>query len=344
VSASNGVEEVVDAQVVEEIPTVPNVGALVPTGGASLAVAPQVQPTELVERLEAIKQAQQTAMVQDVDYGVIPGTKSKPTLLKPGAEKLSVLFQLDIQLVNEKMWGPDDHLTVISRATVFHAPTGARMGGGEGICTTREKKYGKRKQDRACPACGETAIKKSKYPPRSNPQADPGWYCFAKVGGCGAEFAADDPKITSQPLGEIENPDLPDTWNTVVKMAAKRARVDAVLAVTGASALFTQDVEDDRPSTDQEPQRQEPPRPLLDDEKFGHLRDGIRALGLNYAEINHTLGAFGANGLMANTPEAVDAALRALHPDQAVKVMAHLEKVAQDREATAPQGGGEANA
>jgi hypothetical protein len=47
-----------------------------------------------------------------------------------------------------------------------------------------------------------------------------------------------------QEVGEIENPDLPDLWNTVLKMAEKRARVDAVLAVTGASALFTQDAED----------------------------------------------------------------------------------------------------
>jgi hypothetical protein len=320
------------------------VGAMIPTGGAVMAVAPQVEPTDLVARLRAIEEVQSTAMKEDVDYGVIPGTGGKPTLLKPGAEKLSVLFQLDVQIVNEKIWGPEDHLTVISRATAFHAPTGARMGYGEGICTTREKKYGKRKQDRTCPTCGSTAIKKSKFPPRNEPQADPGWYCFAKVGGCGAEFAADDRQITSQPLGEIENPDLPDTWNTVVKMAEKRGRVDVVLAVTGASALFTQDIEDGQSSPDQERAPEpDPPRPQLDDEKFGFLRSGIQKLGLNYAEINHTLGAFGANGLASNTPPAVDAALRALTIDQAVKVMAHLEKVAQDRDATAPQGGGEAN-
>jgi hypothetical protein len=251
VSTDNGATETIDGTA-EELPTVPNVGALIPTGGAKLAVAPQVQTSDLVERLDAIKQAQADAMVKDTDYGVIPGT-GKPTLLKPGAEKLSVLFQLDVQIVNEKIWGPDDHLTVIARATAFHAPTGTRLGYGEGLCTTREKKYGKRKQDRACPACGKDTIKKSKYPPRGAPEGtDPGWYCYSKLGGCGAEFAADDQKIISQPLGEIENPDIPDTWNTVIKMAEKRARVDVVLAVTGASALFTQDVEDGQSSPDQE--------------------------------------------------------------------------------------------
>jgi hypothetical protein len=173
-------------------------------------------------------------MKDGVDYGRIPGV-DKPTLLKPGAEKLGVLFQLDIQLANEQSWGPGDHLTVVSRATVYHAPTGARLGYGEGLCTTREKKYGKRKQERTCPVCGVAAIIKGKV------EYGGGWVCFKKKNGCGAKFRDDDPVITGQEVGEVENPDLPDTWNTVLKMAEKRARVDAVLAVTGATARFTQD-------------------------------------------------------------------------------------------------------
>lgn len=41
-----------------------------------------------------------------------------------------------------------------------------------------------------------------------------------------------------------ENPDIADTWNTVMKMAKKRAFVDAVKSTTAASDIFTQDVED----------------------------------------------------------------------------------------------------
>jgi hypothetical protein len=218
----------------------------------ALAVMPVVTAEELVGRLGVIKEAAERAMTEGVDYGEIPGT-NKPTLLKPGAEKLGVLFQLDVQLSNEKRWGPGDHLTVTSHATVFHAPSGSRLGYGEGVCTTRERKYAYRNQDRACPECGANTIKRSKFPPRDNPQADPGWYCFGKIGGCGANFAAGDERITGQPVGEIDNPDLPDLWNTVVKMAEKRARVDAVLAVTGASALFTQDIEDQGPAPPAEP-------------------------------------------------------------------------------------------
>ena len=69
--------------------------------------------------------------------------------------------------------------------------------------------------------------------------------CFKKRDGCGAKDQDGDPAIEGQTVGKVDNPDLPDTWNTVTKMAAKRARVDAILAVTGASALFTQDAGDE---------------------------------------------------------------------------------------------------
>jgi hypothetical protein len=201
----------------------------------SLSITPQVSASELVSRLDVIREAMTTAMQRDVDYGVIPGT-DKPTLYKPGSEKLSVLFQLDVQLSNEKHWS-GDHLTVESKATVFHAPTGARLGFGEGMCSTRERKYAYRTAQRVCPKCEAPAIIKGKE------QYGGGWVCWKKRGGCDSKFRDGDPLIEEQETGEVENPDLPDLWNTVVKMAEKRARIDAVLAVTGASALFTQDLD-----------------------------------------------------------------------------------------------------
>lgn len=244
----NDHDETIDGDAIEE-----EAGG-VRTSGTTMVAAPapppaapsvtaQVSADELGQRLQVITEAMDNEMKVGTDYGVIPGT-DKPALFKPGAEKLSVLFELDIQVRNVKAWGPGEHLTVESQAIVYHVPSGARLGSGEGLCSTREKKYGKRRQDRFCPECGEHHIKRSKYPPKGEPEAEPGWYCFEKVGGCGSNFPAEDPRIKDQVIGEIENPDMADTWNTVVKMAAKRAKVDAVLAVTGASALFTQDVED----------------------------------------------------------------------------------------------------
>jgi len=51
----------------------------------------------------------------------------------------------------------------------------------------------------------------------------------------------------SQAAGRVENTDLADTYNTVLKMAKKRALVDATLTATAASDIFTQDLEDYTP-------------------------------------------------------------------------------------------------
>jgi len=44
---------------------------------------------------------------------------------------------------------------------------------------------------------------------------------------------------------KIENEDIADVYNTVLKIAKKRAHIDATLTVTGAADLFTQDLIDD---------------------------------------------------------------------------------------------------
>lgn len=232
--------------IVDEEPTLAQRGAalssaIVRAQAPAPTVTPRVTAEQLARRLAVIEEAMRTTMKEGVDYGRVPGT-DKPALFKPGAEKLSVLFQLDVQPRNELVWGPAEHLTVISRATVYHAPTGTRLGYGEGICTSREKKYANRQTKLLCPACGQANIRKSKTDGE-------GYYCWRKTDGCGATFPEGDPQITSQTAGEIENPELPDTWNTVNKMAKKRAYVDAVLSVTSASAIFTQDIATDPSET-----------------------------------------------------------------------------------------------
>lgn len=233
-------------------------------------VAPAVTAGQLSDRLAVIQQASQQAMKEDVDFGIVPGTK-KPTLFKPGAEKLGVLFELDVQLHNEKTWD-GDHLTVVSTATVYHAPSGSRMGSGEGICSTREKKYAVRRQDRVCPDCGEPQVRQSNH--------DDEWFCWRKKGGCGHKWPNDSDQgraFDAMQVGEVPNPDLADTWNTVNKMAEKRARVDAILAVTGASALFTQDVEDGQPPVDRSDSAA-PFGPPLPDNQVGKFQEAAAYL------------------------------------------------------------------
>jgi hypothetical protein len=75
-------------------------------------------------------------------------------------------------------------------------------------------------------------------------EAQAEFYCWKKKGGCGATFPLDDDRIASQETGRVENENLPDTYNTVLKMACKRALVAAVLNGTAASDIFTQDLDD----------------------------------------------------------------------------------------------------
>jgi hypothetical protein len=56
---------------------------------------------------------------------------------------------------------------------------------------------------------------------------------------------------------QAENHDIADVYNTVLKIAKKRAHIDATLTVTGAADLFTQDLIDE----DQEPPKQAPAMP-----------------------------------------------------------------------------------
>lgn len=213
-----------------------------PPAPRSPAVAPQAQAIDLADRLALIEETRDKSMVEGVDYGTVPGT-DKQALFKSGSEKLAVLFELDIQPRSAKTWGPGEHLTVETTATVFHMVSGVRMGYGEGLCTTLERKYRWRREGRTCPECGQETVIKGKE------EYGGGWLCYKKKGGCGAKWDDGEAVIEGQDVGEKENPDLPDLWNTVIKMAAKRARVDAALAVTGASALFTQDLDDTGDST-----------------------------------------------------------------------------------------------
>lgn len=190
----------------------------------------------IVARVEKMREVQKRLMQKDQHYGVIPGTP-KPTLLKPGAELLCLTFQLAASFTREEH-RDGEHLEVIATCTLTHAPTGRFLGSEVGSCSTREAKYAYRMGRRACPECGTAAISKSQ------PQYGGGWYCNKKAGGCGANFKKGDDAIEGQESGRIANPDLADQYNTVRKMACKRARIAAVLSVCGASELFTQDLED----------------------------------------------------------------------------------------------------
>lgn len=213
------------------------------------ALAPQSNQTVLSASFSVAEMKGQVQMIQHLmkevmkdgeHFGTIPGTP-KPTLLKSGAEKLCFTFRLDPQYEVTEQYqeiGGVMHYRVLSKCTIYHIPTGSRLGSGFGSCTTREKKYAYRDAQRKCPDCGKEAIIKGKA------EYGGGFLCFAKKGGCGAKFGDGDDRITMQQIGQVANPDLADQENTILKMANKRSLVAAVLNTTAASDIFTQDIED----------------------------------------------------------------------------------------------------
>lgn len=203
------------------------------------AVGAALSVDELKANLDYIKTIMQTVMVEGTDYGKIPGTGDKPTLLQPGAQKLLMTFQLTEEVKKEVLREfPGKPLHREYEFTVCVTSATGKSWDGVGSCSTLEKKYAKRKGERKCPSCGAAAIIKG------NKQYGGGWLCWAKKGGCGAKFEDGDQTIERQEVNEVENPDLADTWNTVRKMAFKRALVAAAINATNTSQLWTQDLDD----------------------------------------------------------------------------------------------------
>ena len=213
---------------------------IIVAGGAEMFM-PVMDVKQAVARRGALVGFVQGIMIKGADYGAVPGT-DKPTLLKPGAEKLTTFFGLAPVFVSERIveeFGDDGREPLFFyryRCELYRA--GTLVGSGIGSCNSRESKYRYRNAARVCPHCGKPAIIKGQE------QYGGGWICFKKKDGCGAKFADNDPAIVNQQMGKVPNPDVADLVNTIDKMAQKRALIAAVLIAVNASEFFTQDVED----------------------------------------------------------------------------------------------------
>ena len=175
-------------------------------------------PAQVSQRLEAIQQLLDKVLKKDVDYGVIPGLgkNAKPSLWKSGSEQILAMFQIAVDPIVEDL-SADDVFRFRVTARLSNVLTQEFLGSGIGEASTNETKY-KWKQ------------------------------CWSK-----AEFDNTDPsrrrtiyktyegKESTQMQVRQEPADLA---NTILKMAKKRAQIDATLTVTGASSMFEQDLED----------------------------------------------------------------------------------------------------
>lgn len=170
---------------------------------------------ELLTQVRTIQTVMHTVMKRGEHYGVVPGCGDKPTLLKPGAEKLMHTFHLapDPEILS-LFPGDEDKVgyRVICRINSIH--TGRFMGSGVGECSSEETKY--KWRNAVCEEEFEETDdthRRKKYFPTGK---------FAK-------------QVRQNPH---------DLANTILKMAKKRALVDAILTVCAASDIFTQDLDE----------------------------------------------------------------------------------------------------
>ena len=207
----------------------------------------EMSVTDIRRRKDLITQVMRDVMKPGEHYGKIPGTEGK-ALLKSGAEMLGMTFRLaphfDVHL-KELDHGHREYTVTCTLTAIDGTPAAVALGS----CSTMESKYRWRNAKPRCPVCHqETVFSRS---------SGDGHYCWKKKGGCGANFEGNDRRIVGQPLGRVENPDIADQWNTVLKMAVKRAHVAAVLLATAASDMFKQEEEAPADLGEEEP---EPPR------------------------------------------------------------------------------------
>jgi hypothetical protein len=150
----------------------------------ALSVIDSVNLTYIQGTMGKIQQFQslvQKNLKQNHDFGVIPGTP-KPTLLKPGAEKILMLMGLtsEYELIERVQDYENGFFAFTVKCVLLKGEQ--KITEGVGHCNTKEKKYIKQ-----------------------------------------------DPFTLA---------------NTCLKMAKKRAQIDATLTVASLSEVFTQDIED----------------------------------------------------------------------------------------------------
>jgi len=228
---------------------------------------------QATQRFNAVVEFVRTIMKRDVDFGVVPGT-DKPTLLKPGAEKLTTFFGLSkrFQIVEKiedwtgQQHGGEPFFYYLYRCQLFHGET--LIAEADGSANSFESKYRWRlvREDavprhlnkdtlqvkRSSVTEFEFAINKAETGGKYGKPAEY-WAKFQraieegtaqrimKKASSGKEFPAYTIEST---LYRVPNEDITSQVNTLQKMSQKRALVAATLLAVNASEFFTQDVED----------------------------------------------------------------------------------------------------
>ena len=151
---------------------------------------------EMETKLDLVQKFFKRVMVKESDYGIIPGTE-KPSLLKPGAEKLLALYNFS-SIVKEKNEVRDLKTGYYQAQIVIqivHRGTGIVVAEGVGEASSYESKYRYRWafESEIPDSIDKEALQSKTFKSKKN----------------GKEYKR----------YRLDNPDLIDQWNTVLKMA-----------------------------------------------------------------------------------------------------------------------------
>lgn len=178
--------------------------------------------TGTMQKINTFQAVIQKNLRKDHDYGIIAGAGTKPTLLKPGGEKICMMFGLnpEYDFLEKTEDYKDNFFAYNIRCTLYR--NGNPVSQGVGNCNSKESKYAYINVYELPEGFDESMVFEKKT---------------SKYG-----------KIQYK----IPNPKIADLVNTILKMAKKRAFIDAVLQVASLSDVFTQDIEDMREFVQQE--------------------------------------------------------------------------------------------
>lgn len=201
-------------------------------------IMPMPDISRMLARKQAIDGLVESVMTKDVHYGKVPGCGKKPALLKPGAEALCVAFNCRPEPVTTYVALPNDHREYRTTCRLIYIPTGQVVGEASATCTTMESKYRFRTGPKA--STGVQVPREYWDIRKANPKK-----AQELLGGAGFMFQKeDDGKYYIWEKAEgVENPNIADTYNTIVRIAEKRALVAVTLIAFGVSDKFTQEPE-----------------------------------------------------------------------------------------------------
>lgn len=157
----------------------------------------------------------------DIDYGFLSGSV-KPTLFKPGAEKIKKAFGLQVEkmdCVNEVVDINKNYIDYTYKC-IITSGNGLRLGICDGNANSKEEKF------------RYIYLPATKIPAKKDLD-------LMKIEGrgkwkkCGEKWVWFERK---------DNPDILSLKNSIQKVAQKRAFVGAILMATGASEFFAQDI------------------------------------------------------------------------------------------------------